>query len=432
MIEEENKSIEFSAIMHQQFPSSEADQLYNSFKKEFGEKFIEPSDVSYARDEFGRGSYGMVKLASIISMNHKHVAAKISYTGKGNYVIEEARNMVRLDDPNITKIFGVTMLYPTSENTLDVVVLLELADSDFSSIIKPSSSPLTIHNIKRFCIQIASALQYLHNEKKMRHLDLKPGNILFFKNKMFVNDNDIFFFKSKNEGTLKLTDFGSIVETENEAMIEKNVIFGTKMYLPPEHDAAKDNNIPIPVSFSFDIFGFGVILMEMLVWNEENRKKKFEEMKKKKEALKKGEVKLLESNESCVEDSLWREEATNDENGKKLIEICKKCLKINPLERYHDGGQLLNALEELAEDEEDLKRKEEQTEILMRFQRSLIDQMTSAIEVIKSASSTSSSSNRRPTNMNNFDSSVETATAARREMTITVQNKTVKNGDNDG
>ena len=121
----------------------------------------------------------MVKLASIISMNRKHVAAKISYTGKGKYAIEEARNMVRLDDPNITMIIGVTMLYQTQLTTLDVVVLLELADSDFSSIIKPSSSPLTIHNIKHFSIQIASALKYLHKEKKMRHLDLKPGNILY-------------------------------------------------------------------------------------------------------------------------------------------------------------------------------------------------------------------------------------------------------------
>jgi serine/threonine protein kinase len=278
----------------------------------------------------------MVKLASIISMNHKHVAAKISFTKMGQYAIEEARNMVRLDDPNITKIFGVTMLYQTQLTTLDVVVLLELADSDLSSIIKPSSSlPLTIHNIKHFSIQIASSLKYLL-EKKMRHLDLKPGNILFFKNKF--------------EGTLKLTDFGSIVETENEAIIEKDFVAGTKMYLPPEHDAAKDNDILIPVSFSFDIFGFGVILMEMLVKDEEIRKKKFEEIKTKKEALKMGEIKLLESNESCIEDSLWREDATNDENGKKLIEICKKCLMINPLERYHDGGQLLNALEELAED----------------------------------------------------------------------------------
>ncbi len=76
---------------------------------------------------------------------------------------------------------------------------------------------------------------------------------------------------------------------------------------------------------------------------------------------------MLESNESCVEDSLWREEATNDENGKKLIEICRKCLMINPLERFHDGGQLLNALEEV----EDWRRKEADKEILVRFEQKL-------------------------------------------------------------
>jgi hypothetical protein len=113
--------------------------------------------------------------------------------------------------------------------------------------------------------------------------------------------------------------------------------------------------------------------MEMLVWSEENRKKKFEEMKKKKDALKKGEIKLLESNESCIQDSFWREEVTNDDNGKKLIEICKKCLMINPLERYHDGGQLLNALEDLAEDEEDLERKERDRQSLFMFQSWLLE-----------------------------------------------------------
>ncbi len=81
---------------------------------------------------------------------------------------------------------------------------------------------------------------------------------------------------------------------------------------------------------------------------------------------------MLETNESCVEDSLWTEEATDDENGKKLIEICKKCLMINPLERYHDGGQLLNALEDLAEDAEDLERKERDRKMLFSLQSWLL------------------------------------------------------------
>ncbi len=87
----------------------------------------------------------------------------------------------------------------------------------------------------------------------------------------------------------------------------------------------------------------------------------------------------------------------------------------------------MNALEELGEDEEDVKRKDEQREVLARFQQNLIDQMTSAIEAMNSRS-TNSSSSKRPTNLNNFDSSVETATATRTTMTMTNRRK---NGNDD-
>jgi hypothetical protein len=127
---------------------------------------------------------------------------------------------------------------------------------------------------------------------------------------------------------------------------------------------------------------------------------------------------------------LWREEATNDENGKKLIKICKKCLMINPLERYHDGGQLLNVLEGRYEDEENLERKEQEREILSRFQQMLLGKKEeAAIEAMKS-NSTKSSSSKRPTNLNEYDSSVETTTAARTTMTMTTTNQR-KNGNDD-
>ena len=257
-------------------------------------------------------------VASIISQQHKHVAAKMFKDVE--HGIQEAKNYLRLDHPNITKFVGVTI---SPQNS--VVLLLELADCDLSRLINSSSTPLSINKVKKISLQIASALEYLHRNN-LRHLDLKPQNVLAFQ-----NGKDV---------TAKLADFGSILETK-QTFADERFVAGTRTYLPPEHQVAKANQQVIPVSATFDVFAFGIILMEMLVWAQERRENKFKEVDLTTTNILTGEIQILESNNCCIEDNGWREDVLNDENGRKLIQIFKRCLMVDPTKRFSDGGVLL-------------------------------------------------------------------------------------------
>ena len=80
-----------------------------------------------------------------------------------------------------------------------------------------SFEPLPLPLIRKIAQQLASALEYLHNEKQMVHLDIKPSNIFI-----------------KPDGQVTLCDFGTAVwfaDPEGYSMHG----YGTKSYMAPEH-----------------------------------------------------------------------------------------------------------------------------------------------------------------------------------------------------
>lgn len=96
-----------------------------------------------------------------------------------------------------------------------------------------------------YMIGVAAALQYLWDQRKLLHRDLKPQNV-------FVTDS----------GKVKLTGFGIAKSSEGQSMGLTGVGFtiGTPEYMSPEQIRASED-----LDFRSDMYALGVVLYEALV-----------------------------------------------------------------------------------------------------------------------------------------------------------------------
>ena len=90
--------------------------------------------------------------------------------------LKEARNIARLNHPNIIRIFDVF-----EENGTAYYVMEYCENGSLADKVKQQGC-LTESEAIRYIHQVAEALDYIHR-KKMNHLDVKPANIL-------LNEND--------------------------------------------------------------------------------------------------------------------------------------------------------------------------------------------------------------------------------------------------
>ena len=133
---------------------------------------IDPRDMK-AGDELGRGSFGVVRLAT---WRHTPVAMKILYTDaqKEDQALFEAEvaMMATLHHPNIVQFLGFTR---TPQLTLVIEYFPEGSLEDY--VKKNKSSAKTS---LRFCFEMALAIEYLHSRSPsiVIHRDIKPPNFL--------------------------------------------------------------------------------------------------------------------------------------------------------------------------------------------------------------------------------------------------------------
>jgi serine/threonine protein kinase len=88
-----------------------------------------------------------------------------------------------------------------------------------------------------------------------RHGDLKPENILWYNDERSLGENSI--------GVLKIGDFGfaDFHSKHSKSNVHRSAVEGvTDTYSAPEYDVAKR------VSPQFDIWSFGCILLQFVVW----------------------------------------------------------------------------------------------------------------------------------------------------------------------
>lgn len=230
------------------------------------------SNVYRARDTTGQYGEVAIKVVRKYEMNsmqgNKHLHPdfkKVPKAAERSNILKEVQIMRQLDHPNIVK------LVEFAESRQYYYIILELAPGGelFHQIVRLTyfSEELSRHVI----VQVAQALEYLHEEKGVVHRDIKPENILF---------EPIPFVPAKNPkprqpgdedkvdegefipgqgaggiGRIKIADFGlSKIVWDNQTMTP----CGTVGYTAPE--IVKDERY----SKSVDMWALGCVLYTLL------------------------------------------------------------------------------------------------------------------------------------------------------------------------
>ncbi|KAI9785596.1 MAG: hypothetical protein M1816_000342 [Peltula sp. TS41687] len=230
------------------------------------------SNVYRARDNTGKLGEVAIKvvrkfeMSSTQTSNHLHpdVKKQPKVVERSN-ILKEVQIMRQLDHPNIVK------LIEFSESRQYYYIVLELCPGGelFHQIVRLTY--FSEHLSRHVIVQVAEALEYLHEEKGVVHRDIKPENLLFYP---------IPFIPSKNPkprsaededkedegqfvqgvgaggiGRIKIADFGlSKVVWDNQTMTP----CGTVGYTAPE--IVKDERY----SKSVDMWALGCVLYTLL------------------------------------------------------------------------------------------------------------------------------------------------------------------------
>jgi calcium-dependent protein kinase len=243
-------------------------------------------------EEFlGRGASGIVSLAKDKTGKKQYAIKTVNKLQIHNFdfIKSECELSLLLNHPHITKCYEI---YEDSKTISFILEFIEGGDllEYLSNLPEHKTSDYDALNI---IIQILETVNYLHNEKKIAHRDLKLENFL------------VIFDKNKKP-IIKLSDFGFSCLIPNDGLMNEHL--GTPIYNAPEILLRRKYNCKC------DIWSVGVILFNLLTgyqpFSTEN------------------------------EDEMDNEELTKDINftvinNKQLKQLCMKMLEKDPKIRWN-------------------------------------------------------------------------------------------------
>ena len=180
----------------------------------------------------GRGAQGVVYLATDSELDRTVAIKTLSRKRQNNQLIQEARNVSKLQHPNIVQLYEIGV----HEDTPYLVYQFFEGYSLKQRL--SAGTPSRALDAVRIICKVLAGLGYAH-DNGIVHRDINPSNIL-------INDVD----------DLKVMDFG-ISESIGTAT-STNEIAGTINYLAPELLSGQSVNAPV------DIFSTGLMLHELL------------------------------------------------------------------------------------------------------------------------------------------------------------------------
>ena len=202
------------------------------------------NDYTFEDTKIGQGSFGYVVKGT--DKFGKLYAIKIIRKNKifkGQLLANEIRLGMMMDHPNI---LGIKEIYEDLKTISFVMDYCEGGDLlDF--IIRHPEGKLDDINTLDIIIQILSALDYLHNQIRICHRDIKPDNFL-----ITVNE--------QNRPIVKLIDFGFAHYISRNVKLKGRI--GTIMYMAPEIIMEK------PYDEKVDLWSAGVILFNLITGGE--------------------------------------------------------------------------------------------------------------------------------------------------------------------
>ncbi|XP_076929466.1 G-type lectin S-receptor-like serine/threonine-protein kinase At1g67520 [Bidens hawaiensis] len=190
----------------------------------------------------GKGGFGEVYKGKLV--DGQEVAVKRLSKTSGQGVIEfknEIELIAKLQHTNLVRLLGCCI-----EKQEQILVYEYMPNSSLDFFLFDSTKKGKLDWNNRFVIidGIAQGLLYLHRFSRLRiiHRDLKASNILL---------DDYLKPKISDFGMAKL--FGI-----NESEVNTSRVVGTRGYMPPEY------LIDGIISTKIDVFGFGVLLLEII------------------------------------------------------------------------------------------------------------------------------------------------------------------------
>jgi len=197
---------------------------------------LEAEDRFQRGRELGRGSIGVVHVACDLARGGREVALKEAHqsAADGGRILRMERNLLEdLDHPHIVR------LEDSFTRNGSTVLVLELMLGENLATYVERSAPLLESQAIRLCVQMLSAVEYLHG-LGIVHRDLKAQNLVFAEASCH---------------TLKLLDFGAATMQGDSVLSD---IVGTPGYMAPEvaEGRAYDN--------ACDMWSLGAIVFLLL------------------------------------------------------------------------------------------------------------------------------------------------------------------------
>jgi len=185
--------------------------------------------------ELGHGGMASVYLAHdeelgrpvAVKVLPEHLAVDDAFRAR---FVREARLAGRLSHPNIVRVFDAGDDDGRPYIVMEYVPGASLADA----------APLPAGEVVDLGVQACAGLQHAH-DAGLVHRDVKPANLLV-----------------RDDGVLKIADFGIARAAESTRHTEAGTLLGTAAYLAPEQIAGSDAT---PAS---DIYSLGAVLYELL------------------------------------------------------------------------------------------------------------------------------------------------------------------------
>ncbi len=192
----------------------------------------------------GKGGMGEVWLAKDEQLDDEVALKRLPHeVGADAMALADMRREVQksraLSHPNIVRIHDLVQ-----QAGEDPLISLEYVDgTDLTAIAATKTNGVfNWSDIKDWVLQLATALEYAH-EEKIVHRDLKPGNIMISR-----------------KGRLKLADFGiaaTVADATRRSSME-GFISGTTLYMSPQQMEGK------PPKVTDDVYALGATIYELL------------------------------------------------------------------------------------------------------------------------------------------------------------------------
>ncbi len=189
-------------------------------------------------DEIGRGGMGVVyrahdrRLDRIVALKRLPDDLRRHQPRAAQLFVREAQAAARLNHPHIVTV------HDADQEEGHLFITMELLDGNpFNTILK-EKGPLGTGHLMAVAWQVASALQYAH-EQGVVHRDIKTANLFL-----------------TTENTVKVMDFG-LAKMFEEVRGGTTVITGTPFYMSPEQVMGER------VDHRTDLYSLGVTLFEL-------------------------------------------------------------------------------------------------------------------------------------------------------------------------